>query len=51
MYQSRWARMQGSAGATYQLTSSRQQTDGAATISAVNLITNKGGVEAKLSSY
>jgi len=49
--QSRWARMQGSAGAAYQLTPSWQQTDGASAISVVNLISNIGGVEAKLSSY
>lgn len=51
MCQSHWARMRGSTGAAYRLTPSQQQTDDAASISAVNLITNKGGVEAKLSSY
>lgn len=48
--QSRWARTRGSAEAAYRLTPSRLQPGAAAAISAVNLITNKGGVEAKLSS-
>lgn len=43
--------MQGITGAAYRLTPSQQQTDGAATNSALNLITNKGGVGAKLNSY
>lgn len=48
--QSHWTRTRGSAEAAYRLTPSRLQPGGAAAISAVNLITNKGGVEAKLSS-
>lgn len=45
-----WACTQGRAGAAYQL-AHRGSRRWCAAISAANLITNKGGVEAKLSSY
>lgn len=45
-----WACTQGRAGAAYQLTH-RGSRRWCAAISAANLITNKGGVGAKLSSY